>query len=119
MSDTIRRVAADSIIDYPEIDWEQAERKAQNVILDDDDAPLLTKERLENSQAMRTTLLEKFEPAVASAFLKRAGRPKLDTCKERVTLRLDQDVLQFFRAQGKGWQTKMNGALKDYMENHR
>lgn len=113
----IRRNTDDRNIDLPGIDWEEVRRKAENPILDDDDAPLLTKEALERSRPMRDTLNEFFEPAVAAEFLKRPGRPKQAECKERVTLRLDKDIVVFFRSQGKGWQTKMNKALKDYMTN--
>jgi uncharacterized protein (DUF4415 family) len=30
-------------------------------------------------------------------------------------LRLDDDVLEWFKAQGKGWQTRMNAILRSYM----
>jgi uncharacterized protein (DUF4415 family) len=36
--------------------------------------------------------------------------------KEQITLRLDSDVLVWFRAQGKGYQTKINSLLRAYME---
>lgn len=36
--------------------------------------------------------------------------------KAQVTLRLDSDVLIWFRAQGKGYQTKINSLLRAYME---
>lgn len=32
--------------------------------------------------------------------------------KEQVTLRLDQDVLEFFREGGPGWQDRINEALR-------
>ena len=36
--------------------------------------------------------------------------------KEPVKLRIDRDVLSFFRAQGKGYQTRMNAVLRAYYE---
>lgn len=36
--------------------------------------------------------------------------------KEQVTLRLDSDVLTWFRSQGRGYQTKINSLLRAYME---
>lgn len=47
------------------------------------------------------------------AFLLR-GRPKLPDAvrKRRVTIMLDPDVLEHFRAGGKGWQTRVNAALR-------
>jgi uncharacterized protein (DUF4415 family) len=32
--------------------------------------------------------------------------------KETVTLRLDQDVLEYFQADGPGWQERINAALR-------
>lgn len=40
------------------------------------------------------------------------GRPKSPATKTSVTLRLDPDVLETFRASGKGWQSRMNAALR-------
>ncbi|TDT43080.1 uncharacterized protein (DUF4415 family) [Halospina denitrificans] len=37
--------------------------------------------------------------------------------KRAVTLRLDEDVLSWFKAQGKGYQTRINQLLRRYMEN--
>ena len=41
----------------------------------------------------------------------RRGRPPGST-KTQVSLRVDNDVLAAFRAQGAGWQSRMNAALK-------
>jgi len=36
--------------------------------------------------------------------------------KQPVTLRIDEDVLVWFKAQGKGYQTRINKLLRHYME---
>lgn len=36
--------------------------------------------------------------------------------KRMISLRLDADVLAFFKAQGKGYQTRINAVLRAYME---
>lgn len=36
--------------------------------------------------------------------------------KQQITLRLDPDVLAFFRRHGKGYQTTINALLRRYME---
>ncbi len=36
--------------------------------------------------------------------------------KHQITLRLDPDVLEFFREQGKGYQSTINAVLRKYME---
>ena len=37
--------------------------------------------------------------------------------KQPVTLRLDSDVLVWFKSQGSGYQTRINKLLRSYMEN--
>jgi uncharacterized protein (DUF4415 family) len=39
--------------------------------------------------------------------------------KQQVTLRLDADVLNFFKATGKRYQSRINAALREYMKAHR
>ncbi len=41
------------------------------------------------------------------------GRPRLPNPKRAVKLRLDDDVVEGFRAQGRGWQSLMNKALRE------
>ena len=43
-------------------------------------------------------------------------RPE-DVEKERVTIRLDKDVLEYFKKAGKGYQTRINDALRLFMQN--
>ena len=35
--------------------------------------------------------------------------------KKAISLRLDEDVLDFFKSTGKGYQTRMNAVLRHYM----
>jgi uncharacterized protein (DUF4415 family) len=39
--------------------------------------------------------------------------------KRQLTLRIDNDVIDFFKEQGRGYQTKINQLLRAYMEAHR
>jgi uncharacterized protein (DUF4415 family) len=39
--------------------------------------------------------------------------------KRQITLRLDADVVDFFERSGKGYQTRMNEALRAWIEQHR
>ena len=50
--------------------------------------------------------------------LRPAGRPKAEVTKERITIRLSPEVVARFRATGRGWQTRMNDALLDWLESH-
>jgi uncharacterized protein (DUF4415 family) len=38
--------------------------------------------------------------------------------KAQITLRIDEDVLEFYRKQGRGYQTKINALLRAYMNEH-
>jgi uncharacterized protein (DUF4415 family) len=46
------------------------------------------------------------------------GRPRVERPKTPVTIRLSQDIAEAFRATGKGWQTRMNAALADWLKTH-
>ena len=39
--------------------------------------------------------------------------------KSRISIRLDNDVLEWFKASGKGYQTRINAVLRSYVEAHR
>jgi uncharacterized protein (DUF4415 family) len=41
---------------------------------------------------------------------------KVRSVKESISLRVDAEVLDWFRAQGSGWQTRMNEVLRAYKE---
>ena len=41
---------------------------------------------------------------------------KQPSTKESISLRVDADVLGWFRARGRGWQTRINAVLKAYKE---
>jgi uncharacterized protein (DUF4415 family) len=43
------------------------------------------------------------------------GRPKASVTKISTTARLDADVLEAFRATGRGWQTRLNRVLRKWM----
>lgn len=40
------------------------------------------------------------------------GRPIGSGTKSQVSLRIDTDILEYFKAQGSGWQTKINATLR-------
>ena len=51
-------------------------------------------------------------PELDDSFFDRAN------LKERITMRLDADVLNWFKSQGKGYQTRMNTVLRAFYERH-
>jgi uncharacterized protein (DUF4415 family) len=46
------------------------------------------------------------------------GRPKTDDAKVFTGIRLDADLLEAFKATGKGWQTRVNAALRQFITEH-
>jgi uncharacterized protein (DUF4415 family) len=56
--------------------------------------------------------------AELSQFKPMRGRPLGSGTKEQVTLRLDAQILERFRATGSGWQTRINDALMDWAKHH-
>ncbi len=69
--------------------------------IDPDDAPELTDE-----------MLDRAEIRIGGKIVQR-GRPPLGAQpKSAVTLRLDTDVLESYRATGAGWQTRLNADLR-------
>ena len=56
-------------------------------------------------------------PARDPEFLKFVNL-RMPSKKASITVRLDSDVLKWFRNQGKGYQTRINAVLRTYMEGH-
>lgn len=44
------------------------------------------------------------------------ARIETPEAKQAISLRVDPDVLEFFKSQGRGYQTRMNAVLRAYME---
>jgi uncharacterized protein (DUF4415 family) len=65
-------------------------------------------------EMFRTAAIYKGDQLIrpATGSLKSIGRPPLEHPKQQVTLRLDPDVLEGFRATGKGWQSRINAELR-------
>ncbi len=68
--------------------------------------------------------LKKFRPArdvLPDSLQRKLGvrGPQRAPTKERITIRLSQDVVQRFRATGEGWQTRVDAALRDWLKSHK
>lgn len=68
--------------------------------------------------------MERFD-AISDAAIDYSDMPEITdelfarAVKERVTVRLDADMLQWFKSQGRGYQTRMNAVLRAFYEAHR
>ena len=77
---------------------------------DDVDSPFATDEQL----AQARPFAEVF-PEWAEEIRRNKGRPKQEKTKKAVSLRLDEDVIDGFKASGDGWQARMNAALRAHL----
>ncbi|MFN9479337.1 MAG: BrnA antitoxin family protein [Betaproteobacteria bacterium] len=46
------------------------------------------------------------------------GRPKSANPKQLVSVRYSPEVLAYFKSTGEGWQSRMDGVLKQYVSRH-
>lgn len=58
-------------------------------------------------------------PSLPNDFWKNARVVYPEGPKEAVKVRYDADVLAWFKAQGRGYQTRMNAVLRSYYEAHK
>lgn len=68
--------------------------------IDPDDAPELTEEWFQKADLYH------------GEKLIRRGRPPAESPKKAISLRVDADVLDKYKAEGPGWQGRMNAALR-------
>lgn len=91
--------------------------------IDPDDAPEFTDEMFEMAQhSVGGRVIRPATGVLTKDGMKRVppytipiptGRPPLrGEAKKQVTLRLDADLLESFRATGAGWQTRLNATLR-------
>ena len=61
---------------------------------------------------------EFFSPEKYAALINHRprGRPKAETPKVFTAIRLDADLLAAFKSGGKGWQTRINAALREWLD---
>jgi len=89
----------------PLTDEEEAEIQA--MIASDPDNPEVTEEELKEFRPFREVF-----PDLADAIDRKLGRPKAESPKKAISIRLDQEVIDRFKATGDGWQSRMNEALR-------
>jgi uncharacterized protein (DUF4415 family) len=70
------------------------------------DNPQWTREEMRNARPFRELF-----PELAAKIRKARGPQKAPT-KQLVSLRVDRDVIAKFKAEGEGWQSRMNAALR-------
>lgn len=72
----------------------------------DDDIPEITEEQFRKARPVKDEF-----PELVKAMKRARGRPKSANPKQHVSLRLDAKVIAGFKAQGPGWQGRINDVL--------
>jgi uncharacterized protein (DUF4415 family) len=79
--------------------------KPDPYMIDFETAPL-TEEEIKRLRPAREVFAELGLPLPSGP-----GRPVSGLGKQQVTLRLDNEIIEFFKADGPGWQTRLNAEL--------
>ena len=97
MSDDVTRVTLDEAKEMEsQTDWKALEKKTDEEI----------REAVESDPDTYFLDEDWFE---AATFVNPSAE------KERISIRLDEDILEFFRSQGRGYQSRINKVLREYM----
>lgn len=86
--------------------------------MSDEDNPPLTDEQL----AQMRPASEVLPPALFESLVKtsKAGRPLMNGVpKKAVTIRIDEDLIEQLRASGKGWQTRLNRQIREWVRENK
>ena len=76
----------------------------------------ISKKRLAEIAAIREEDIDYSDiPELDEMFWKNAEL-RMPESKDRITVRIDHDVLEWLKSQGPGYQTRMNAILRTYME---
>ena len=95
---------------FKEIEAEYGEEVAINVgIARDPDAPELDEEWFKRARPATEVV-----PHIVERWRRTRGKQKAPT-KEAISIRLDSDILVYYRATGKGWQSRINETLRKYV----
>ena len=82
----------------------------------DEDNPEWTKEDFARARPAAEVLPQFIGEKATQELMRRSrGRPQKADRKINQTLRLDQDVLEAYRREGRGWQTRINEVLRQHM----
>jgi uncharacterized protein (DUF4415 family) len=86
---------------------DEEEQRIQEGMEEDPENPEWTAEEFAKARPFREVF-----PDLAASIDRVRGRPRTDNPKQQVSIRLDRDVIEKFKATGKGWQARVNAVLK-------
>jgi uncharacterized protein (DUF4415 family) len=83
---------------------------------DDEELPEWSEEQVTRAEIRDGDMLVR---AATGTFTRPRGRPRVENPKQQQTLRLSVDVLDHFRNSGRGWQGRIDAALKEWISAQR
>jgi uncharacterized protein (DUF4415 family) len=84
--------------------------------LDDKKLPALTKKQMDALRKLKDDEIDHSEiPSQTNVKWTRPGALVPSENKQQITLRLDADVVSFFKKTGKRYQSRINAALREYL----
>ena len=90
--------------------------------VDPDDAPALDGAFFADATwKIGERVVSSSEGQAAASIARRSGRPvgsRKASVKVPTTIRFDADILEALKASGKGWQTRVNEAVRDWLKAH-
>ena len=92
--------------------------KKPNPELIDDENPEWTAADFAKARPASEVLPQIFGAKLAQEMLKPRGRPRAEHPKERINIRLSHEVVEYFKAAGDGWQTRIDAALRQFITEH-
>lgn len=93
--------------------------KPNTIIPTDEEDKEITKQAIEDDTLFTDEELKQMKPISEFPelqFLTKRGRPKSQNPKKPTTIRLNPEVIDFFKSKGKGWQTQINDVLQEYVD---
>lgn len=84
-----------------------------NPELIDEENPEWTDEMLAQAKPM-----SEVDPELVALSNETRGRPKSENPKILLSVRYSPEVVEYFKSTGKGWQTRMDEVLRNYVASH-
>jgi uncharacterized protein (DUF4415 family) len=74
------------------------------------------KKRLRDLRAIKDSAIDTGDILELNARFWKNAKVQLPIAKQAISIRLDPDVLAWFRSQGKGYQSMMNAVLRSFVD---
>ena len=80
--------------------------------------PTTEEDRVITAAAKSDPDAQPLTPKQLKAMVPLRGRPKSESKKLLLSVRYSPEVIAYFKSTGDGWQSRMDGVLREYVERH-